>query len=247
MRYAATPYALAAFIFASPIAAQTAVKSCPEPLASARRLALVTTDGFSTPQATMRLYERATPQSAWRPVSAAQPAQVGRTGIAWSHFFRAASQPGEPIKVEGDKRAPAGFFRLGKSFGFAMSIRPSYTRISEGITCVHDVSSPAYNTITTRAAVGNVVRGENMWRVPEYSRGLFVEYPTDARSRAGSCIFVHLQVAGKNGTGGCVALPPARLEALQDFSAQEFGKPGAVLAILPRSAVSRFAGCLPAN
>lgn len=243
------PIALAAFFFAVPDISPASAQTCAEPLASARRLALVTTESFDTPAATMRLYERASPQSPWRAVSVPEAAQVGRAGIAWSHFFRSAARGGEPIKIEGDKRAPAGIFRIGKSFGFAMSLRPGYTRLSEGTTCVHDVASPAYNTITTRASIGNNVRGENMWRVPEYARGLFVDYPTDARSRAGSCIFVHLQVPGKNGTGGCVALPPARLEALQDFAAQDFGKfgtsPGAVLAILPRAAVSRFGGCLP--
>ena len=87
------------------------------------------------------------------------------------------------------------------------------------MTCVDDLSSPAYNTITSRAKVGWKVHGENMWRVPEYRRGLLVDYPTDRKARAGSCIFIHLQLPGKTGTSGCVALPEPQLEALQDFAA----------------------------
>jgi L,D-peptidoglycan transpeptidase YkuD (ErfK/YbiS/YcfS/YnhG family) len=238
-RAAACVVVLAAMLLS---ATSAAAQSCPEPLASTRRLVLVTADNFSTPEASMRMYARSSSHETWKLVSASEPAQLGRTGLGWSYFFRAAARPGEPIKIEGDRRAPAGFFRIGKSFGLVPSSRAGYTRLTEGVTCIHDLSSPAYNTITTRAAVGMSVRGENMWRVPEYKRGLFVDYPTDARARAGSCIFIHLRLPEKAGTGGCVALPEARIEALQNFS-----EPGAVLAILPKAALPRFGACLPAN
>jgi L,D-peptidoglycan transpeptidase YkuD (ErfK/YbiS/YcfS/YnhG family) len=82
---------------------------------------------------------------------------------------------------------------------------------------------------------------ENMSRMlPMYRRGLVVDYPTNARARAGSCIFIHVWRSPTTGTAGCVALPEARVEALQDFSAA-----GAVIAILPRPALARLPGCLP--
>lgn len=215
-------------------------QTCPQPLASATRLALVTADGFDTSNATMRLFDRATPSDAWRALGEAEPALIGKAGMAWSHFFRAYSRKGEPRKAEGDKRIPAGFYRIGKSFGTLPPNRDDYLHITEGMTCVDDLRSPAYNKITSRATVGWKVSGENMWRVPEYVRGLLVDYPTDAKARAGSCIFIHASVPNKTGTGGCVALPQARVEALQDFAG-----PGAVLAVLPRGALGRFKGCLP--
>jgi L,D-peptidoglycan transpeptidase YkuD (ErfK/YbiS/YcfS/YnhG family) len=67
-----------------------------------------------------------------------------------------------------------------------------------------------------------------------------VDYPTDAKARAGSCIFIHLRLPGKTGTAGCVALPEPQLVDLQNF-AQE----GAVLAVLPKDALDRFKSCLP--
>jgi L,D-peptidoglycan transpeptidase YkuD (ErfK/YbiS/YcfS/YnhG family) len=67
-----------------------------------------------------------------------------------------------------------------------------------------------------------------------------VDYPTDGKVRAGSCIFMHVWRSPTSGTAGCVSMPEARVEALQDFAAS-----GAVVAILPQGAVSRFGDCLP--
>jgi L,D-peptidoglycan transpeptidase YkuD (ErfK/YbiS/YcfS/YnhG family) len=203
-------------------------------------LVLVTADNFTTSEASARLYERGTAAQPWRALGDAEPALLGKSGMAWSYFFRALSRKGEPLKAEGDKRVPAGLYRLGKSFGTLPPNRADYLHINGGMTCVDDVTSPAYNTITSRAKIGWQVHGENMWRVPEYRRGLLVDYPTDAKARAGSCVFVHTRLPGNTGTGGCVALPQARVEALQDFAAA-----GAVLAILPGPALGRLKGCLP--
>lgn len=215
-------------------------QSCPQPLASARRLVLVTADDMSSRTARVQLFEREASVARWSPVGSESPVLVGKQGLAWGSGFRRFAHAGEPVKREGDKRAPVGFYTVGRPFGLAPSSRPGYLHVAEGMTCVDDVGSPAYNTITTRAQVGWRVHGENMWRVPEYRRGLLVDYPTDRAARAGSCIFIHLRLPGKTGTGGCVALPEEALVAVQDF-AQE----GAVLAVLPRQALDRFAGCLP--
>ncbi len=80
-----------------------------------------------------------------------------------------------------------------------------------------------------------------MWRVPDYRSGLVVDYPIDAKARAGSCIFIHVWLPNKTGTAGCVALSEPELIALQDFA-----EPGAVLAVLPRQALGRLGACLPA-
>jgi L,D-peptidoglycan transpeptidase YkuD (ErfK/YbiS/YcfS/YnhG family) len=229
---------LALVILLAPQLAQA--QNCPEPLASARRLVLVTADTFASTTATVQRFERDAPNAAWQLSGGASSALIGHNGVAWAHAFRKFARKNEPVKMEGDKCAPAGFYKIGRSFGFAVSDRPGYLRITDGMTCVDDPSSPAYNTIATRAEVGAKVHGENMWRVPEYRRGLLVDYPSDRKARAGSCIFIHLQLPGKTGTSGCVALPEPQLEALQDHA-----QAGAVLAILPRQALDRFKGCLP--
>jgi len=231
---------LALIVLIAPQAAQA--QSCPAPLNDARRLVLVVADTPSSTTATVERFERDTPNAPWRLSGGAASALIGHKGLGWAYAFRAFARKGEPVKVEGDKRAPAGFYKIGRSFGFAVSDRAGYLRITDGMTCVDDLSSPAYNTITTRAKVGWQLHGENMWRVPEYARGLLVEYPSNRKARAGSCIFIHLRLPGKTGTSGCVALPEPQLEAVQDFSTD-----GAVLAVLPRQALGRFKGCLPAS
>jgi len=130
---------------------------------------------------------------------------------------------------------------IGRSFGVLASSRPDYLHVTPDTICVNDVSSPAYNTIASRARVGPAVHAENMSRIlPMYRRGLLVDYPTDARKQAGSCIFIHVWRSPTTGTAGCVAMPEPRVEALQDFAAG-----GAVVAVLPRGALDRLPGCLP--
>jgi L,D-peptidoglycan transpeptidase YkuD (ErfK/YbiS/YcfS/YnhG family) len=217
-------------------------QTCPEPLASARRLVLVTADTFASTTASVQRFERDSPNAPWQLSGGPASALIGHNGLAWAHAFRKFARKNEPVKMEGDKCAPAGFYKIGRSFGFAASDRPDYMRITDGMTCVDDVSSPAYNTIVSRAEIGPKVHGENMSRVPEYRRGLLIDYPSDRKARAGSCIFIHLQLPGKTGTSGCIALGEPQLEALQDHI-----QGGAVLALLPRLALARFTGCLPLN
>jgi L,D-peptidoglycan transpeptidase YkuD (ErfK/YbiS/YcfS/YnhG family) len=229
---------IAASLASAPALAQT----CPGPLADAKRLVLVAADGFNAPAATLQTFERATPKDSWKAIGAAEPALVGKAGMAWSHFFRDLRRGNEPVKVEGDKRAPAGVYRIGRTFGIVPSPRPGHLQVTGDTICVHDLSSPAYNTIASRAQIGPKVSAENMSRaLPMYRRGLLVDYPTDAKARAGSCIFIHVWHSPTTGTAGCVSMQEVRLEALQEFAA-----PGAVLAIMPRAVLPRLAGCLPA-
>jgi len=229
---------LAALLLIAPSAAWA--QSCPAPLATANRLVLVSADTFSSSTASLQRFTRSSPQSPWVAAGGPTTALIGRNGVAWGHAFRAVAQPGEPIKTEGDKRAPLGFYRIGVRFGFTPSLRRDYLQIRADTVCVDDAASPAYNTITSRIRVGSKVHGENMARVPDYRHGLLVDYPTSRTARGGSCIFIHLWMPNKKGTGGCVALPEPQLVSLQSFA-----ESGAVLAILPRQALERFKGCLP--
>lgn len=229
---------LAALLVIAPAAA--GAESCPAPLAAAHKLVLVTAATLASSTASLQRFTRASLQSPWLADGGPTTALIGRNGVAWGYAFRRMARPGEPIKTEGDKRAPIGFYRLGASFGFMPSLRQDQLRIRADTVCVDDASSPAYNTITSRARIGSDVHGENMARVPYYRHGLLVDYPTSRAARGGSCIFVHLWTPNNKGTGGCVALPEPQL-----ISLQRFAESGAVLAILPHQALERFKGCLP--
>jgi len=215
-------------------------QTCPAPLAEAHKLVLVTARDMASTSATVQRFSRANPHAPWKPDGGPVTAIIGHNGMGWAHAFRSFAKEGEPVKVDGDKKAPAGFYKIGRPFGFEPSRLKDYLRLAPGTICVDDPKSRAYNTITMREKVGDRVHGENMSHVPDYSRGLVVDYPTDAHNRAGSCIFIHNWLPGKTGTAGCVAVRAPAVIKLQ-----EFAQGGAVMAVLPKQAMDRFKGCLP--
>jgi L,D-peptidoglycan transpeptidase YkuD (ErfK/YbiS/YcfS/YnhG family) len=222
------------------VPAAAAGQSCPQPLAGARRLVLVTSESMASTAGVARLFERASPEAKWQPAAPPEPVLLGRAGMAWGIGFQHLAADGESRKVEGDGRTPAGIYRIGRSFGFGASPRPGYQRLTADTVCVDDPASPAYNTVTSRRLVGRKARGENMRSIAHYRQGLAVDYPTDAKARGGSCIFIHVQRSPTSPTAGCLALPEARVVAWQEFS-----ESGAVLASLPREALGRLSDCLP--
>ncbi|MBU2532862.1 MAG: hypothetical protein KKB37_08975 [Alphaproteobacteria bacterium] len=223
-----------------PRAAATA-GDCPAVLASAERLVLATAPGMDDEKVTIRLFVRSSPQAPWRILGRPREAVIGRAGMGWGFPFRAMARSGEPVKREGDKRTPAGFFALGASFGFEPSSRPGHVVLARGETvCVDDVRSPAYNTIQKRSVIGPRVSGEDMRTIDLYRHGMFVDYPSDRQVGAGSCIFLHLIRTSRRGTLGCIAMSEMTLRGIQTFS-----EPGAVLGVIPETARERFAGCLP--
>src|SRR5712671_357356 len=156
--------------FVSPVLAAT----CPAPLAQAKRLVLVATQSMDTALATLQRFTRRSADLPWKRVGAAEPAVVGKAGLGWGFPFLDVKDREEPEKVEGDKRTPAGFFRIGSSFGFAPSRRPGYIEVRSGETvCVEDPSSPFYNTITKRSDIG-AVEADDMRSSALYRSGLFV-------------------------------------------------------------------------
>jgi L,D-peptidoglycan transpeptidase YkuD (ErfK/YbiS/YcfS/YnhG family) len=215
-------------------------QSCPAVLNDATRLALVTANGMNTSAATLALYSRDNRAAPWQQLGAAQPVTLGERGIAWGTGFTQLARRGEPVKNEHDMRTPAGVFGIGAPFGFSPSKRPNYVQVKAGETfCVDDMKSSAYNTVTTVAKAGRV-HGERMWNFPGYRHGLLLEYPSNYSKPEGSCIFIHIWDRPGQSTAGCVAMPEARVVALQNFA-----EAGAVMAIIPRAALDRFKGCLP--
>jgi L,D-peptidoglycan transpeptidase YkuD (ErfK/YbiS/YcfS/YnhG family) len=216
-------------------------QSCPAVLDDATKLALVTANGMNSSAATLALYSRDNHSEPWRQLGPAQSVTLGERGIAWGAGFTQLARRGEPVKNEHDRRTPAGVFRIGAPFGFSPSSKLSgYMPIKAGETfCVDDMKSPAYNTVTTTAKAGRV-HGERMWNFPGYRHGLLLDYPSSYSKPQGSCIFIHIWDAPGVSTAGCVAMPEARVVALQNFV-----QGGAVLAVLPKQALDRFKGCLP--
>src|SRR5690242_1719491 len=89
------------------VAGSALAQTCPEPLASARRVVLVTADSVNTSLARLQRFEREATTQPWRSLAPPHDALIGRNGMAWAPMFRSFARTGEPVKIEGDRRAPA--------------------------------------------------------------------------------------------------------------------------------------------
>lgn len=231
-------FCLAAAVFVPPVHAA----DCPEVLAKARRLVLVTAADMNAPAARLQRFKRDALDSVWAADGEPEPAVVGQAGLGWGAGFLTSKQNGEPEKREGDRRTPAGFYPLGRSFGFEASRAAGYLELKAGQTvCVDDPKSPHYNTIQPRSVIGPRTSGEDMRLIPLYRSGLVIDYPSDGENRRGSCIFLHIWKGPQAGTLGCVAMPEPRVKAMQAFSREG----DVVIGLLPAAALARFGACLP--
>ncbi|MEM7694822.1 MAG: hypothetical protein AAF318_10250 [Pseudomonadota bacterium] len=213
--------------------------ACPAPIAAARRFVLVSAPTMASPTATLRLFSR---EDAGWTAGRATPVTLGRRGLGWAFDQPANGAKPSAIKREGDKRTPAGVFRLSGAFGIGPSDLPGYRDVrADDLVCVDDPKNALYNAIVPwKAAQEADARSfERMKSTRLYRAGLFVDHPTGRAARGGSCIFLHVWRAPGRPTVGCVAMAEGPLRALQAATA---GVPSAI-AILPEGAHHRLKGC----
>jgi len=208
-------------------------------LSDGSRLILVETDSFEVSAAVISMFERDGETGAWRLAGDNAPARVGRNGLGWGHTFRQLAEVGEPIKQEGDKRAPAGVFKLGRSFGLNSEKLPDYMQLEDGQHfCVDAVASENYSQIVPVDHVPAGTSGERMWEIGLYKRGMVVDYPTDRAAKSGSCIFLHVWRTPQTPTVGCVAADEETVARLQKWVNE--ASAGAWIAIVPKGARDRL-------
>ena len=184
------------------------------------QLVLVTADDWSASAATVRRFERAAPDAAWVPVEKAVPALLGERGLAWGlGLHTVPGGDGAPHKREGDRRSPAGVFRLTGAFGTREKIaglKLPAVPLSPTLEAVDDPASRHYNRIVNRAGIARPDwhSAERMGAVRDYALGLVVAHNPRAVPGAGSCIFLHVRSGARTGTAGCTVLRARDLTAL---------------------------------
>ena len=120
---------------------------------------VVTTKGWDSPQGTLRRYERERPGNPWQAVGQPITVMVGKNGLGWGTGVLTPPAPdaSDPVKKEGDGKAPAGVFRLSKAFGYAAQApdgwKMPYVSLTPTIECVDDERSKFYNTLVDTSAV----------------------------------------------------------------------------------------------
>lgn len=189
------------------------------PLAGARQMVVVTTGGWSATDGTLVRFQRSGSDDDWRRVGDPVPVVLGAGGLGWGRGLHPA-QRGGPAKQEGDKRSPAGVFRLSGTFGASPSPpgKLAHTPLSPSIECVDDPASKRYNVIVDRKGISNPdwKSSEKMSEVEVYTLGIVVDHNAwpAVQPGAGSCIFLHLTSDPPHPTVGCTAVPGDELGAL---------------------------------
>jgi len=178
-----------------------------------QQLILVITDNWQVDHGLLYTFEKKLGQ--WQLVSKAAPVTVGKNGLAWG--LGAHNKQQGQYKTEGDGKAPAGIFALGKAFGYLQSVntRLVYQQMTAKDYCIDVNDSPYYNQLVNKTLVGEqVIKGssEPMRRDihfngdHRYKKGIVIKHNPDNLSAQGSCIFMHIWQRSGVPTAGCTAM-----------------------------------------
>ncbi len=179
-----------------------------DPAYATEQLILILSDDFNTTHAVLTRYEKV--QDTFKQVGQAIDVNLGRNGLGWGIGEDGLTpKTDEPVKKEGDGRAPAGIFKLTKAFGYAPVIKTQmpYVQADETLICVDDVQSRDYNRILDKNASDQPQSFEWMKRDDNlYKIGLVVAHNAEGKKGAGSCIFFHIRKSEASPTAGCSAM-----------------------------------------
>lgn len=189
-----------------------------DPLSQSLQLLVVQNAEWDAPTGILYLYERDSYSDDWRPAFSRVPVSVGQAGLAWGSGLWDFGAGKERVKVEGDKRSPAGIFSLGSVFGYAdeeqagVTMMP-YIHVDQKTHCIEDDGSVYYNQIVQ--AERDMIDwkfADAMRRLDDlYRYGVFVNHNPTQEDSAGSCIFLHTWRGPDSGTAGCTAMDPDKL------------------------------------
>ena len=187
------------------------------------QMLVVMTQDWNEIHGTGQRYERSDRNRKWRPAGSTFPVVVGKTGLGWGRGMQPdiAGAADGPVKHEGDRKAPAGIFRLTLSFGYSSEPLPGarlqYIALTPSVECVDDPQSSRYNQLfDSQGVTRDWNSSEQMRRDDElYRWGVFVAHNVGpAVSGAGSCVFLHIWQGPEVGTVGCTAMEQVNVELL---------------------------------
>jgi len=180
----------------------------------------------------------------WKPVSKPIRVLFGKNGLAWGIGVAGQDESGKR-KVEGDNRAPAGIFALGRAYGYAPSL-PNvagypYHKVTAADAWIEDPDHPLYNRYVRidpanppawfKAAQMKQSDPAHAWKVE-------IRHNADQPvAGMGSAIFFHIWRGENRFSAGCTTMAePALLDILAWLAPS--ANPHYVL--LPRAEYARF-------
>ena len=146
------------------------------------------------------------------------PVLLGRTGLAWGRG--ALPNPGGGLqKREGDRRTPAGFFAIGKIYGYPEALpggsRFPYRQVGRYDAWIDDPKNPYYNQhyVATPGRIPDWFESQRM-RLGDYA----YKYKIEVRHNSdppvpgnGSAIFFHIRRGPDRPSAGCTTMAEADL------------------------------------
>lgn len=189
--------------------------SAPLP-ANCRQLIVGTAASWDSGYARIQCFER--DGKSWRAVSQPQRVLLGTNGMAWGIGLAGQDEPGLH-KTEGDKRAPAGLFALGKVYTYDRELPkgadyPFHT-VVDGDCWIDDPALPDYNRF-----VHVNPRNPPAWfakqkmKQDDFAHAWKIEIRHNADPPvpgAGSAIFFHIQRGENKHSSGCTTMPKSAI------------------------------------
>ena len=179
-------------------------------LFSSQQIVLVVADDMNTSHAKLECYEGA------KKVFDTLSVNLGKNGLGWGVESELLTKsPDDALKYEGDKKAPAGIFKLTDIFGYSQksNYNVPYLYAAKNLICVDDTHSNFYNQIIM--AHGDEKSFEYMKRHDaQYKLGIVVDYNKKALRGRGSCIFIHIQRAPNSPTVGCTSMSEENIQKM---------------------------------
>jgi L,D-peptidoglycan transpeptidase YkuD (ErfK/YbiS/YcfS/YnhG family) len=185
-------------------------------LFASSQIIMVTANTFTSTTASLQRYELINS----RLIALGEKIHVnlGRSGLGWSNSeIDIPHRDDEPVKREGDSRAPAGVFYITGSFGYfdAPNKHFPYIQSTQELICVDDVNASTYNSILTRSKAKDVKSFETMRRSDnQYELGLTLSHNKEKIPYHGSCVFLHVEKAQGAPTSGCTSMAKEDLRTL---------------------------------
>jgi L,D-peptidoglycan transpeptidase YkuD (ErfK/YbiS/YcfS/YnhG family) len=199
---------------------------------------------WESPRGKLVWFERS--KDGWRLASAVVPVAYGKNGLAWGRGVL-SDEDAEPRKIEGDLRAPAGVFAIGRVFGYAAALpegadaRLPYHQVTAADAWIEDPKLPNYNrhvVVDLKDPPPWYERERMNLDDPAFRWRVEIRHNADRPiSGAGSAIFFHIR-RGNRLTAGCTTMLEDDLVALIRWLRAD-AKPHYVL--LPRAEYTRLA------
>jgi len=183
-----------------------------------KQLLVVQADGFDTSQASLQAYEKN--DGRWNKVFKPIKVNLGKNGLGWGEGeLDFEHKETEPLKFEGDGKAPAGLFSLDGFFGYEKrEFDFPYLQLNTQDICVDDSNSTQYNQLVRTKETQGYKSYEVMQRKDNlYELGILVGHNKKRLKKRGSCIFVHIERSENSPTSGCTSMKKEELLKLMKW------------------------------